>query len=126
MARRPAAAANEPKGPSVTGKKALKDLLTLARETKNNVAEIAGTFGQAVKDAVENKNLHRKAFGQVKQLDCMEAAKLAEFFYHFDRYCDLAGLRERAATAPNFWEGDDAEGEAEGEDENVHQLHAAE
>lgn len=125
MARRGAAATDEPKGPPVISKKKLNQLLASARSTKNDIAEIAGTFGQEIKDAVEGNHLHRKAFSTTKMLDRMEPEKLAEFFYHFDRYIDLAGLRDRAATAPALGlpdgDGEDAE-----EDGNVRQLHAAE
>lgn len=119
---RPRAAADEPKGPPVISKKKLGDLLKDARAISADIKEQAGTLGQQVKEAVENNHLHRKAFTAVRGLDKMEPEKLAEFFYHFDRYLDMTGLRERAATAPNFWEGHDGEVE---DDENVTRFPAA-
>jgi hypothetical protein len=102
-----------------TGVKTLKELLALARTTKNNVAEMAGTLGQAIANAVENKHLHRKAFRSVVAEDRMEPDKLADFYDHQEYYRDVLGLHERAKNAPRLpMEGEEAE--------NVTKLHAAE
>jgi hypothetical protein len=84
------------------GVKALKDLLALARSTKNDVAELAGSFGQAVANAVENKHLHRKAFRSVVAEDRMEPDALADFYDAQEFYRDALGLNERAKSAPRL------------------------
>lgn len=94
--------------------KALSDLLKLARSTKNDMAEMAGTFGSAIAKAVDDKHLHRKAFRSVVAEDRMEPEALRDFYDAQDYYRDALGLIERAKSAPRLPEGDDEE---EAEDE---------
>ncbi len=84
------------------GVKALKDLVAMARSTKANVSELAGRFGEAVKNAVENKHLHRKAFRSVVAEDRMEPDALADFYDAQDYYRDVLGLNDRAKSAPRL------------------------
>jgi hypothetical protein len=84
------------------GVKALKDLLALARSTKADVSELAGTLGQAIANAVESKHLHRKAFRSVVAEDRMEPDALADFYDAQEYYRDVLGLNERARSAPRL------------------------
>ncbi len=84
------------------GVKALKDLVAMARSTKADVSELAGRFGEAVKNAVESKHLHRKAFRSVVAEDRMEPDALADFYDAQDYYRDVLGLNDRAKSAPRL------------------------
>ncbi len=86
----------------VTGVKTLKDLLGLARRTKEKTSELAGELGSAIRTAVENKHLHRKAFRSVIAEDRMEPDALADFYDAQDYYRDVLGLVERAKSAPRL------------------------
>jgi hypothetical protein len=90
-----------PNARPMTPVKVLEDLLKAARRTKNDVAEIAGAFGQKLANAVESKHLNRKAFRAVMAEDRMEPEKLAEFYDAQDYYRDV-GLTDRAASAPKL------------------------
>lgn len=80
-----------------------KDISTLLKQCKSagkQTAEINGSLREKIAYAVDKKHLHKKAFATVRSLDKMEAEDLAAFFDHFDHYCDVSGLRERAESAP--------------------------
>jgi hypothetical protein len=81
--------------PANTVKKLLKDL----RGQAEDIAEIRGEMGAAVKDAVDNKHLHKKAFADVRRLDKLSAEKLADHLDHFLYYLDVTGLSDRAKSA---------------------------
>ena len=72
-----------------------KDFETLARRCaslQNQVSEHSGSMGELVKDAAENKNLHRGAFALWRKLDRMgkkDPEKLATFLAHWDYYRGL-------------------------------------
>lgn len=85
----------------------LRSLLKDGRATQADIQEIAGTFGNAVKSAVENHHLHRKAFAHIRALDRMEPEKLADYMAHFEHMYEISGLRERAESAQRLPMGDD-------------------
>lgn len=93
-----------------------KKLLTLikgGRAAYKNMREIAGTFGEQVKEAIEHDHLHRKAFAMVRSLDRLEPEKLAETMEQFLFYYEISGLAERAKSAPKLTLVHDADAEAQ-------------
>lgn len=84
------------------GARKLMGLLKDAAVLKQDVAELTGTFGNAIKDAAENHHLNKKAFRICAGLYRMEPDKLADTLDAMDFYLDASGLRERAASAPRM------------------------
>ena len=82
----------------MTPARKLNALLASARKAYKDQRSISGEHGAEIKEAAEHDHLHKKAFGYVKALDRMEPEKLADFFAHFDYYCDATGLRKRAGA----------------------------
>jgi hypothetical protein len=80
----------------------LKGLLKDHRALKQDMGELSGTFGSAIKDAAENHYLNRRAFRITAALDKLEPEKLADTLDSLDFYLDASGLRERAASAPRM------------------------
>lgn len=75
--------------------------LTLMRRCKspeNKIAEYRGELGGIIADAVEHKNLHKKAFSWARQLQRMEGVKLGEFLFHFDLYREYLEVDKQAAA----------------------------
>lgn len=75
----------------------LRTLLRFATKTQKDISELAGTVGEKIASAVENDNLHRKAFNIVKGLHKLEDEKLADALDYLDHYLDISGCRDRAA-----------------------------
>jgi hypothetical protein len=89
--------------------KLILNLLAQARKVKEDVGEIAGELGAAIKDASDNKHLNKKAFGIVKSLDRMEPERLADCLEHLDDYLEKGGLRKRAGQVMRMpLDGDEA------------------
>jgi hypothetical protein len=85
------------------------DVINLARRRKSakkQQAELSGTIGEAIAQAVEKKHLDRKAFGLACQLDSLSDEKLAISYYHLLRYIDDLGIPERASAQGNMFEED--------------------
>ena len=82
----------------MTSAKKLNALLSDARKAYKEQRSISGELGAAIKEAAERDHLHKKAFATVRALDRMEPENLADFFAHFDYYCDASGLRKRAGA----------------------------
>jgi len=82
----------------------VKNLLKSLRGQAEDIAKIRGEMGGAVSDAVKNKFLHKKAFGDIRRLDKLGPEKLADWKAHFDYYWDVCGLADRAKSAPKFSE----------------------
>lgn len=101
-------------GVGMTPKKKLLTLLASARAAYAEQRSISGEIGAATKEAAEHDHLHKKAFATIKGLDRMEPEKLADFFAHFDYYCEATGLRKRAGAVMRMPLGDD-DGKATGE-----------
>lgn len=79
------------------------DILNLLRENGKDQAkinEIAGDMGSRIAQAVEKKNLHKKAFGLTKQCKNMDPAKLSAFLTHWDAYRLHADLDKIAEELP--------------------------
>jgi hypothetical protein len=89
-------------GYKMIGAGKLKKLMAAAREGYQSARDIAESLGAEIKGAVDNDNLHRKAFSAVRAEDRMEPEKLAEYFAHRDLYEEILGLRKRAASAPRL------------------------
>lgn len=70
-----------------------KDFTTLYKKVKSAQSSMdteRSSIGGMIADAVENKHLHKGAFGIFRRLDKMDDYKRAELLYHLDIY------RERA------------------------------
>lgn len=91
--------------------KKLRSLMADCRSAYKDAREINGELGAKIKDAIENENLHKKAFAIVRTLDRMEAEKLADTLEMVDYYLDISGLRERAAKVMKMNFEDDGQGE---------------
>lgn len=76
----------------------LNSLLVTARKAYKDQRAISGELGAEIKEAAEHDNLHKKAFAMIRGIDRLEPEKLADFFAHFDYYCDVSGLRKRAGS----------------------------
>lgn len=94
--------------PSISQRK-LRELMATHRSAKNDITEISDGIGAAIKDAVENYYLNRKAYRVAITLDRMEPEKLADFLDCFERYIDISGLRARAESAPRLSFDEDAQ-----------------
>lgn len=108
-ARKPAAAkAADPKKivRQLTPEKDLNSLLRVCKNHEKNIGELVGSLREKIGYAVEKHHLHKRAFGMIRSLNRLEAPQLAAFFDHFDHYCDVSGLRERAESAPSLDLGD--------------------
>lgn len=91
--------------------KKLKTLLAECRSAYKDTREINGELGAKIKDAIENENLHKKAFATIRSLDRMEPEKLADFLDMFEYYLDISGLKKRAEDVMKMDFNDDGQGE---------------
>lgn len=100
------------------GKTKYANLLALARRTKKTVAELGGTYREAVGRAVEDHNLDKRAHGMITKLDRLEPEDLRRTLDDFEFLLDISGLKERAESVQpmQFEAGTGDEGEG-GEDE---------
>lgn len=76
-----------------------KDFTTLLRRCaslKKQNQSVSGEMGQLIGNAVENKNLDRKAFGIIRNLLAMPEQKMATTLACFDYYRDISKLDEIA------------------------------
>ena len=80
----------------VVNEKRLKDLMKSKRLAGQNVAEINGNIGQAIREASEKHHLHKGAFGWICRLDRLEPEKLRDWLDHFEYMLDASGLRGRS------------------------------
>jgi uncharacterized protein (UPF0335 family) len=79
----------------VINKKQFLALLNHADQCKTRQQSINGELGERVKNAVENANLDKKAFGLILQAKRMDELKREAFKRNFDLYWDFcaeAGL----------------------------------
>lgn len=108
MAKKPAAdkAPVAERNTKLTSPATLKSLLKSGRALKENLDELTSAHSAEVREAVDKKHLHKKAFGVIKMLDRMTAEKLADFMEHFDHYFEASGLEERANSAQRLPMGD--------------------
>jgi hypothetical protein len=92
----------------------LKSLLKSSRALKEDLDELTTAHSAEVREAVDKKFLHKKAFNTIKMLDRMTPEKLADYMEHFDHYFEASGLEDRANSAQRLPMGDGA-GEKDGE-----------
>lgn len=111
-----AKAATDEQGRPVITERQLKSLLSEGRKAKQNITDINTAFGGQVKEAIENKHLDHRAFRIIRGLDRLEPEKLRDTLDNLEHYLDIAGLNERAASAPRL-EMEGGEGEEEGDEQ---------
>ena len=97
----------------------LKRLMASARAVIKDMAEMRGTFASEVKTAVEDHNLHKGAFGWIRQLDKKEPEAVKAWMDHFEHYYEASGLKKRADSVVRMDLGDDDDQEGEAEEGNV-------
>ncbi len=97
-------------------------LIKDGRATKGKTSELAGKFGERVKNAVENANLDRKAFSYAMAVAGMEPFRQQQFLRNCSLYVDMlreAGLVREDQTEMELDQpetsADDEAGETEGE-----------
>lgn len=76
-----------------------RDFAALVRAIRSHEAdknESVGAIGSAVNNAVDKKNLDKKAFGMFRTLARMSDNKLATTLAHLEHYVTIGGLQERA------------------------------
>lgn len=61
-------------------------LLKRCNATEKVMGEGRSSLGGMIADAVEDKHLHKGAFGVFRRLDKMSDQKRSEFLHHFDYY----------------------------------------
>lgn len=88
----------------------LNGVLAFLSERKATISELSGQIGAEIKDAEENKNVHRKVIKLIAQLKKMDDTKRIEWFRHFDHYSDECALRDQvqADMFDDGIDGDDA------------------
>ena len=108
----------------------VSDFTNLVRRCKSlrtQAQTTAGEMGEMVKNAVENKNLDRVAFGIFRKLEAMPTQKLATTLACLDYYIEVGKLEDRIADEPALPIARQEAGEKEeGAADNVTKLHAAE
>lgn len=88
---------------------AMQNLLRAHRTASEDIEAIREAFGGRVDELTASRVLHKKAFGWVKQLDKMEAAKIYDTLAHLLWYIRAGGILQRALAAQPLPMGDDAE-----------------
>ena len=115
------------KGVPQISEKKLKSLLRQADKAHSETRSISGDLGEAIRGAIENDHLHRKAFAMVKALHRIkESEKLADLYYHFMLYCDMSGVLDRVESVPSLKLVHDAEKKEAEAEEPKPQTEAAE
>ena len=74
-------------------------LLKKCKSAESAVAEASGNLGDLIGAAVENKNLHKKAFGLARQCTRMDPVKLYAFLQAFDAYREYTDLDKMAGES---------------------------
>lgn len=75
----------------VVNKRQFVALVKLSDQTKSKISELAGTFGERVKNVVENGNLHAGAFRIICRMNRMEEMKRNDFERALRLYLDFGG-----------------------------------
>jgi len=95
----------------------LKSLLKHKRQAQDFAAETNGSLGEKIAAAVENKNLHRKAFSECAKIDRMIIKKgveaAAEYYDVLQHYLDISGLMAKIEGVQRLPLGDDKEDPAD-------------
>lgn len=74
-------------------------VLKKCKSAESAVAEASGNLGDLISTAVENKNLHKKAFGLTRQCSRMDPVKLYAFLQAFDAYREYSDLDKLAGKS---------------------------
>lgn len=93
----------------------LKNLMKSARSLKESTDDLTTAYASEVREAVDKKHLHKKAYNTIRMLDRMTPEKLADFMEHFDHMFEVSGLEQRAESAQRLPMGD-GPGEKDEED----------
>ncbi len=97
----------------VTSGATIKALLRSGRSLKESLDELTSAHSAEVREAVDKKHLHKKAFNMIKALDRLTPEKLADCMEHFDSYYTSSGLEDREKSAQRL-----PMGEGPGEDDD--------
>jgi hypothetical protein len=97
-AEKPAAKAETSTVKAISGKD-FDSVVKRCRAAQSAMDSERGSLGSIISDAVENKHLHKGAFGVFRRLDKMDAGKRAELLFNFDLYRERAEKR----TGPDAW-----------------------
>lgn len=102
----------------------VKSLLRSARSLKESTDDLTSAYATEVREAVDKKHLHKKAYNTIRMLDRMTPEKLADFMEHFDHMFEVTGLEERANSAQRLPMGDGPgeEEETEGKTDKVKKI----
>lgn len=87
-----------------TPKSVLEELAKDKRNAKKRSQSIAGTLGEKIAKAVDEKHLDRKAFGIATQLEAMDDERLHLTVYNLLHYLDVLGIMKRATAQEEMFE----------------------
>lgn len=108
------------KGYKLISQNDLRNLLKQCAGLKDDLDETTGILREKIAYAVDKKNLNKKAFGELRKLNKMEAEKLADYWDTLQAYMEMAGLMERMESVSRLPLGDGKKGgeeEAEKDEE---------
>lgn len=78
--------------------KTLTDLIKTRGDAKKKQQSATGTIGNAVKAAVEDKHLDRKAWSIAGQLHDLDDEQLHVTYFHLLHYIEVLGVTKRATA----------------------------
>lgn len=107
------------------GTDTVKKLAKARRDAQKQSQSIAGTIGEKIAKAVEEKHLDRKAFSMACQLANMDDERLAITLPHLMRYIDDLELVKRATKQAELFEQESEEAETGGKGSTVTPIGAA-
>lgn len=90
----------------ITSGATIKSLLKSGVSLKEELDELTSAHSAEVREAVDKKHLHKKAFNMIKALNRLTPEKLADTMEHFDAYFESSGLEDRANSAQRLPMGD--------------------
>ena len=107
------------------------NLVRRCKSLKTQAQTTSGEMGEMIKNAVENKNLDRVAFGMFRRLEALSPEKLGTTLACLDYYIEIGKLEDRIADAPPLpiarqEAGEKEEGDPAQHKDNVTELRAAE
>ncbi len=79
-------------------KAVLEELAEAFRQTKKRSRSIAGTYGEKIKDAVENEHLARASFATAMKFDAMDDEKLHIEYFNLMHAFEVLGITKRATA----------------------------
>jgi hypothetical protein len=81
-----------------------EDLKKLTRRVAGLEAEIAksrGLISDVIVKAEAQKNLHRRAYKDIRRLEKMDAVSLLDYWVHFEAYFEYLGLAQKMEASPD-------------------------